>query len=36
MMKKNKYFDVSLDVYDYLEERITFCEKNGINKKYYS
>ena len=33
MMKKNKYFDVSLDVYDYLEERITFCEKNGINKK---
>ena len=32
MMKNNKYFDVTLDVYNYLEERIVFCEKNGISR----
>ena len=30
MMSKNNYNDVLLDVYDYLEERINFCLKNGI------
>ena len=33
MMKKNKYKNVVLDVYDFLEERINFCELNGIKKK---
>ena len=33
MMKKTNYFDVVLDVYDFLEERIKFCESNGIDKK---
>ena len=33
MMKKNKYADVTLDVYDYLEERIKFCESKGIQKE---
>ena len=33
MMKRNKYKNVVLDVYDFLEERINFCELNGIKKK---
>ena len=33
MMKKKNYFDVVLDVYDFLEERIKFCESKGIDKK---
>ena len=33
MMKKNKYNDVVLDVYDYLEKQINFCESNGIKRK---
>ncbi|MBD22949.1 MAG: dihydropteroate synthase [Alphaproteobacteria bacterium] len=33
MMKKNKYKDVVLDVYDFLEERINYCESNGIKRK---
>ena len=33
MMKKTNYFDIVLDVYDFLEERIKFCESNGIDKK---
>lgn len=33
MMKKNKYNNVVLDVYDYLEKQIKFCESNGIKKK---
>ena len=33
MMKINKYKNVVLDVYDFLEERINFCELNGIKKK---
>ncbi len=33
MMRKTNYFDVVLDVYDFLEERIKFCESNGIEKK---
>ncbi len=33
MMKKKNYFDVVLDVYDFLEERIKFCQSKGIDKK---
>ncbi len=33
MMKKNKYKNVVLDVYDFLEERIKFCELKGIKRK---
>ena len=33
MMKNNKYDNVVLDVYDFLEERINFCISNGINRK---
>ena len=33
MMKKNKYSDVSLDVYDFLEKRVKFCESNGLKKE---
>ena len=33
MMKKTNYFDVVLDVYDFLEERIKFCESKGLDKK---
>ncbi len=33
MMKRNKYLDVSLDVYDFLEERIKFCESKGLKKE---
>ena len=33
MMKKNKYNNVVLDVYDYLEKQINFCESNGIKRK---
>ena len=33
MMKQNKYKNVVLDVYDFLEERINFCELNGIKEK---
>ena len=33
MMKQNKYKNVVLDVYDFLEERINFCELNGIKRK---
>ncbi len=33
MMKKNKYNNVVLDVYDYLEKQINFCELNGIKRK---
>ena len=33
MMKKANYFDVVLDVYDFLEERIKFCESKGIDRK---
>ena len=33
MMKKNKYEDVVLDVYDYLEKQINFCKENGIKQK---
>ena len=33
MMKKNKYFNITLDVYDYLEKRIRFCESMGIKKE---
>lgn len=32
MMKKNKYRDVVLDVYDFLENRVKFCEEHGIKK----
>ena len=32
MMKKNNYQNVVLDVYDYLEEKIDFCESKGIDK----
>ena len=32
-MMKNKYKNVVLDVYDFLEERINFCESNGIKRK---
>ena len=34
MMKNNKYRNVVLDVYDFLEERINYCEANGIKRKY--
>ena len=33
MMKKNNYKNVVLDVYDFLEERIKFCESNGLSKE---
>ena len=33
MMRKNKYSNVVLDVYDFLEERINFCISNGINSR---
>ncbi len=33
MMKKTNYFDVVLDVYDFLEERIKFCESKGLDRK---
>ena len=33
MMKKNKYKNVVLDVYDFLEDRINYCESNGIKRK---
>lgn len=32
MMKKNNYENVVLDVYDYLENKIRFCESQGIGK----
>ena len=32
MMKKKKYRDVVLDVYDFLENRVRFCEEYGIKK----
>ena len=32
-MRKNKYSNVVLDVYDFLEERINFCISNGINSR---
>ena len=33
MMKKANYLDVVLDVYDFLEERIKFCESKGLERK---
>ena len=33
MMKKNKYNDVILDVYDFLNERIQFLTQSGLKKK---
>ena len=33
MMKNANYFDVVLDVYDFLEQRINFCESRGINRR---
>ncbi len=33
MMKKNKYFNVILDVFDYLEHRIISCENIGIKRE---
>ncbi len=33
MMNKTNYSNVVLDVYDFLEERIKFCESKGIDKK---
>ena len=33
MMKKNKYKNVVLEVYDFLEERIKYCESYGIKRK---
>ena len=32
MMKNNNYQNVVLDVYDYLEKKIRFCERKGIDK----
>lgn len=32
MMKRNQYDNVVLDVYNYLEARIEYCEKSGINR----
>ena len=32
MMKNNNYQNVVLDVYDYLEKKISFCESKGIDK----
>ncbi|MEE2695122.1 MAG: dihydropteroate synthase [Pseudomonadota bacterium] len=32
MVKKNKYSDVLLDVYDFLEERIEYCIRSGIKR----
>ena len=33
MMKKNKYHDVVLDVYDFLRERIEFLTQSGLKKE---
>ncbi len=33
MMKKNKYNDVILDVYDFLKERIQFLTQSGLKKE---
>ena len=33
MMKKNLYNNVSLDVYDFLEERVQYCRALGIKKE---
>ncbi len=33
MMKKNKYNDVILDVYDFLKERIKFLTQSGLKKE---
>ena len=33
MMKKNKYNDVVLDVYDFLKERIKFLTQSGLKKE---
>ena len=33
MMRKANYSDVTLDVYDFLENRIKFCESKGIDRK---
>ena len=33
MMKNANYFDVVLDVYDFLEQRINFCESRGIDRR---
>ena len=33
MMKKNKYSDVVLDVYDFLEDRINYITQHGINRE---
>ena len=33
MMKNNKYRNVVLDVYDFLEERINYCEANELKEK---
>ena len=33
MMSQNNYVDIVLDVYDFLNERIEFCEKNGIKRE---
>lgn len=32
MMRNNNYQNVVLDVYDYLERKISFCESKGIDK----
>ena len=32
MMKRNKYRNVVLDVYDYLDKRIDYCEKLGLSR----
>ena len=32
MMKKNKYSNVVLDVYDFLENKIKICENNNIKR----
>ena len=32
MMKNNNYQNVVLDVYDYLEKKISFCQSRGIDK----
>ncbi len=33
MMRKANYSDVALDVYDFLEGRVKFCESKGIDRK---
>lgn len=33
MMKNNIYEDVILDLFDFFEQRINFCIKNGLNKE---